>query len=137
MRSTSSFLTYYQALTNVIVNAGRGFYKAILKQYDTNVRCYKSFQKKYLARLPNIIAALLFYTFILSGCENNKPAILFHAGAGQRSSLDEIAVIFAERNPDIKIDFSYKGSGYFIADITASKMGDLYMPGEEYYLLQA
>jgi hypothetical protein len=33
------------------------------------------------------------------------------------------------------VDFSYKGSGYFIADISASRMGDLYMPGEEYYLV--
>jgi molybdate transport system substrate-binding protein len=63
--------------------------------------------------------------------------LLFHAGAGQRSSLDEIASVFATRNPGIRVDFSYKGSGYFIADLTASQMGDLYMPGEEYYLLQA
>lgn len=63
--------------------------------------------------------------------------MLFHAGAGQRSSLDEIATVFSARHPGTRIDFSYKGSGYFIADIAASKLGDLYMPGEEYYLLQA
>lgn len=63
--------------------------------------------------------------------------MLFHAGAGQRSSLDEIATVFSARHPGTRIDFSYKGSGYFIADLAASKQGDLYMPGEEYYLKQA
>ncbi|MBN2576686.1 MAG: molybdate ABC transporter substrate-binding protein [Deltaproteobacteria bacterium] len=73
----------------------------------------------------------------LAACKAKDRPLLFHSGAGQRSSLDEIAAVFAARNPGTRIDFSYKGSGYFIADIAASKMGDLYMPGEEYYLLQA
>jgi len=72
-----------------------------------------------------------------AGCKSKAAPLLFHAGAGQRSSLDEIATVFAARHAGTRIDFSYKGSGYFIADIAASKMGDLYMPGEEYYLLQA
>ncbi|MEW5692389.1 MAG: extracellular solute-binding protein [Candidatus Hydrogenedentota bacterium] len=66
-----------------------------------------------------------------------KKRLLFHAGAGQRPSLDEIAEIFQQRHPDVRVDFSYKGSGYFLADMTISKEGDLYMPGEEFYLLQA
>jgi molybdate transport system substrate-binding protein len=73
----------------------------------------------------------------LPTCKPKAPPLLFHAGAGQRSSLDEIAVVFSARNPGARIDFSYKGSGYFIADVAASKLGDLYLPGEEYYLLQA
>jgi molybdate transport system substrate-binding protein len=63
--------------------------------------------------------------------------LLFHAGTGQRSSLDEVAEVFEQRHPDLRVDFSYKGSGYFLADLTLSKEGDLYMPGEEFYLLQA
>lgn len=63
--------------------------------------------------------------------------MLFHAGVGQRSSLNEIKVIFEERHPEVKVNFSYKGSGYFIADISRSREGDLYLPGEEFYLLQA
>ena len=63
--------------------------------------------------------------------------MLFHAGVGQRSSLNEIKQVFESRHPDVKVNFSYKGSGYFIADITRSNQGDLFMPGEEFYLLQA
>lgn len=73
----------------------------------------------------------------LPACQPKAAPLLFHAGAGQRSSLDEIAAVFSARHPGTRIDFGYKGSGYFIADVTASKMGDLYMPGEEDYLLQA
>jgi len=73
----------------------------------------------------------------ISGCRQKPPRLLFHAGTGQRSSLDEIAAIFTERHPGVKVDFSYKGSGYFLADIALSRTGDLYMPGEEFYLRQA
>jgi len=63
--------------------------------------------------------------------------MLFHAGVGQRSSLNEIKALFERRHPDVQVNFAYKGSGYFIADIARSQEGDLYMPGEEFYLLQA
>jgi len=74
---------------------------------------------------------------LASGCKGDPPALLFHAGAELRSSLDEVATAFAARTPGVRVDFSYKGSGFFIADLTASQTGDLFMPGEEYYLLQA
>lgn len=63
--------------------------------------------------------------------------LLFHAGVGQRSSLNEIKQVWESRHPDQRVNFSYKGSGYFIADLTRSRQGDLFMPGEEFYLLQA
>ena len=63
--------------------------------------------------------------------------LLFHAGVGQRSSLNEVKAHFEKSHPEITVNYSYKGSGYFIADITRSRQGDLFMPGEEFYLLQA
>ncbi|NQT87748.1 substrate-binding domain-containing protein [bacterium] len=81
------------------------------------------------------LAALLL--LMTCGCGEDKKTMLFHAGVGQRSSLDEIQALFQERHPDVEVNFSYKGSGYFIADITRSQEGDLYLPGEEFYLLQA
>jgi molybdate transport system substrate-binding protein len=67
----------------------------------------------------------------------NREQILFHAGVGQRSSLNEVRAVFRKRHPEVQVNFSYKGSGYFIADITRSREGDLYLPGEEFYMLQA
>ncbi len=72
----------------------------------------------------------------LPSCNKSKE-LLFHAGVGQRSSLNDIKAAFEKQHPHIAVNFSYKGSGYFIADVGRSKQGDLYMPGEEFYLLQA
>lgn len=85
-----------------------------------------------------ILPYLLISFILLTGSAyGDNKEMLFHAGVGQRSSLNEIKAIFEKRNPDVKVNFSYKGSGYFIADITRSRQGDLFMPGEEFYLLQA
>ncbi len=72
-----------------------------------------------------------------AGCSRQDPPLLFHAAAGQRSALDEIGAIFEERHPGARVNFSYKGSGYFLPDLLRSREGDLYMPGEEFYFLQA
>ncbi len=96
-------------------------------------------QMLFSANLLLIIAVVSLLFFLLPNeVYGKKPVrLLFHAGAGQRSSLDEIAEVFQHRNPGLRVDFSYKGSGYFLADVAISKEGDLYMPGEEYYFLQA
>jgi len=75
--------------------------------------------------------------FLVANAYGAEKSLLFHAGLGQRGALNEIKGVFEKSHPDIKVNFSYKGSGYFIADITRSKQGDLFMPGEEFYLLQA
>lgn len=84
---------------------------------------------------PVILPAIL--VMALAGCGEGKKRMLFHAGVGQRSSLNEVKEVFENIHTDVEINFSYKGSGYFIADIERSRQGDLYMPGEEFYLLQA
>ncbi|MDD4870627.1 MAG: molybdate ABC transporter substrate-binding protein [Kiritimatiellae bacterium] len=86
----------------------------------------------------NILFFILISScFLVSQAFGGEKELLFHAGLGQRAALNEIKTIFEKKHPDIKVNFSYKGSGYFIADITRSKQGDLFMPGEEFYLLQA
>ncbi|MBN2498511.1 MAG: substrate-binding domain-containing protein [Deltaproteobacteria bacterium] len=73
----------------------------------------------------------------LGACQQDSVRLLFHSGAGQRSSLDAIVPIWEARHPGVRVDCAYKGSGYFLADIRARQEGDLYMPGEVFYLEQA
>lgn len=88
--------------------------------------------------MKNMVILIIFLSFFLiPQAYGGEKRLLFHAGLGQRSALNDIKDVFEKRYPDIKVNFSYKGSGYFIADITRSKQGDLFMPGEEFYLLQA
>lgn len=89
-------------------------------------------QFKHLLMRAGIICALI----PLTQCSREKP-LLFHAGVGQRSSLADIQTRFQKVYPKVHVNFSFKGSGYFLADISRSQEGDLYMPGEEFYLLQA
>jgi len=81
--------------------------------------------------------AALFVLVVTAQVEAGSKDMLFHAGVGQRSSLNEIKDAFEQLHPETMVNFSYKGSGYFIADLTRSQQGDLFMPGEEFYLLQA
>ena len=89
--------------------------------------------------LVSLVAVNLLTTgaLHLMRADRGVPRLLFHAGVGQRSSLNEIKTLFQQQHPEVEVNFAYKGSGYFIADITRSQQGDLFMPGEEFYLLQA
>ena len=83
------------------------------------------------------VSFLVIVLLLAGGCGDSQKVMLFHAGVGQRSSLNEVKEAFLLRHPDVLLNFSYKGSGYFIPDLERSHEGDLYMPGEEFYLLQA
>ena len=83
------------------------------------------------------VLILMGLIFFVSPAFAGDKELLFHAGVGQRSALNEIKAEWEKMHLDQKVNFSYKGSGYFIADITRSRQGDLFMPGEEFYLLQA
>jgi len=87
--------------------------------------------------LKVLVFLVLFSGLLIPQVNGAEKALLFHAGLGQRSALNEIKGVFEKKYPETKVNFSYKGSGYFIADITRSKQGDLFMPGEEFYLMQA
>ena len=62
--------------------------------------------------------------------------LLVHAGAGIRPPLDELGKMFEEKT-GVRVDYSYKGSGCLLADICFSRRGDLYIPGELFYVEQA
>ena len=59
-----------------------------------------------------------------------------HAGAGIRPPLDELGEIFQSRT-GVRVDYNYKGSGCLLADICFSRIGDVYIPGELFYVQQA
>jgi len=87
-----------------------------------------------LLLIPLLVAGALAG---VAGCDGERHEMLFHAGVGQRSSLLDVQRVFEARHPQARVNFSFKGSGYFIADLERSNEGDLFLPGEEFYLLQA
>ena len=91
-----------------------------------------------IIRCKHVLYHLSIISLATTGIRcSHDTTMLFHAGVGQRSALTDIQAAFRKKHPEVKVNFSFKGSGYFIADISRSREGDLYMPGEEFYLLQA
>ena len=79
---------------------------------------------------PWLAAAILALT--LSGC-GGKPGLTLYCGAGIRPPVAEAAEVFgAESGATIEPD--YAGSEVLLGRIKLSGRGDLYMPGEVYYL---
>jgi molybdate transport system substrate-binding protein len=62
--------------------------------------------------------------------------LVVHAGAGIRPPLDDLGERFQEQT-GIRVDYNYKGSGCLLADICFSHQGDVYIPGELFYVEQA
>ncbi len=58
------------------------------------------------------------------------------AGAGIREPLEAAAKAYTEQT-GVPIRYTYTGSACLLAQITMSQTGDVYIPGEEYFMQQA
>jgi molybdate transport system substrate-binding protein len=61
--------------------------------------------------------------------------VLLYAGAGLRHAMADIADAFTART-GIKVQTDYAGSGVLITRLKLARQGDLFMPGEVWYLEQ-
>ncbi len=87
---------------------------------------------KRLLLTVTIIAAVL-----LVGCEQKEPGeekeLLLYCGAGIRPPAAELAETFGREN-GVKIVTNYAGSETLLSTIRLVREGDLYMPGDKYYV---
>ncbi len=73
------------------------------------------------------------------GCGSDKPQqtkLLLYCGAGIRPAAAELAREFTRRH-GVAVECDYAGSEVLISRIKLSGLGDLYMPGDVYYVDQA
>jgi len=61
--------------------------------------------------------------------------LYIHCGAGIRPAMEDAAAAF-EKKTGAKLTVSYQGSGTLITTIKLKQQGDLYMPGDVWYLQQ-
>ena len=93
-----------------------------------------------MKRLAAVI--IIAATTLLCGCGTKSSEklqtkeLLLYCGAGIRPPVDELIEVF-ERLNGIKIVTDYAGSEMLLSKIKVSHRGDLYMPGDEYYIEQA
>lgn len=67
---------------------------------------------------------------------SNGTPLFIYAGAAFRPPLEEMGREF-ERRYGVPIRFNFTGSNCLLAQIILSRQGDLFLPGEEFYVRQA
>ena len=60
-------------------------------------------------------------------------SLMVYSGAGMRKPMDEIAVLFEEKY-GTSVSYNYAGSNALLSQMELTRTGDLYMPGETYYI---
>jgi len=91
---------------------------------------------------PRTLVACL--VLLLAGCRpqavppeaSPQPALMLYCGAGLRWPVAELAETFGSRHK-VRIECDYAGSELLLSRIKLTGQGDLYMPGEVYYVQQA
>ncbi|MCX7642655.1 MAG: molybdate ABC transporter substrate-binding protein [Armatimonadetes bacterium] len=66
----------------------------------------------------------------------DKTPLFIYAGAAFRPPLEEMGREF-ERKHGVPVKFNFTGSNCLLAQIILSQQGDLFLPGEEFYVRQA
>ncbi len=67
---------------------------------------------------------------------SSKTPLFIYAGAAFRPPLEEMGKEF-ERRYGVPVRFNFTGSNCLLAQIILSQQGDLFLPGEEFYVRQA
>jgi molybdate transport system substrate-binding protein len=62
-----------------------------------------------------------------------KPTLLLYAGAGLRPAMDDLVHAYQEKT-GVAVDVDYGGSGMIISRLRLSHQGDLFMPGDVWYV---
>jgi len=63
-------------------------------------------------------------------------SLLVPCGAGLQPAMDAIGAAYLQRT-GVRVDFSYAGSGMLMAQLDFTHSGDLYMPGEAFWVTLA
>jgi len=73
----------------------------------------------------------------LLGCGRaEKPPFIVYCGAGLRPPVAEIIDTF-EKLENVNVEPIYTGSGLLLAQITLGRKGDIYIPGDQFFMKQA
>ena len=89
-----------------------------------------------------ILAVIIIPAVLFISCDSKEDGqstpeeLLLYCGAGIRPPADELVETFG-REHGVKIALDYAGSEVLLSKIKLVRRGDLYMPGDKYYVEQA
>jgi molybdate transport system substrate-binding protein len=84
-------------------------------------------------------ALLVKHGFVASGdapTDGAGKSLLVLCGAGLQPAMDVIGAEYQKRT-GVRVDFSYAGAQMLLGQLAFSRHGDLYMPGEGFWVMQA
>jgi molybdate transport system substrate-binding protein len=93
-------------------------------------------QTKQIIIVTLVCILLLTGVLLLVRPGQAATTLLVHAGAGIRPALDELGTEF-QKKTGTRVDYNYKGSACLLPDVCVSRKGDVYIPGELYFMQQA
>lgn len=82
------------------------------------------------------LVVLLAAVAPLVGCGDRRTTLLLYCGAGIRPPVAEAVEEFQRRH-GVRVECDYAGSEVLLSRIKLSGRGDLYLPGDVYYIEQA
>jgi len=77
------------------------------------------------------------FAFDRAVADPNRISMYMYCGAGIRPMMDPAVEAFRQIKPNVRIDVGYAGSGCLLGQLAFSRRGDLYVPGEDFYINQA
>lgn len=90
-----------------------------------------------IKRVTKIILALIvigaFFSIYLKN-DTEQLSLQIYSAAGVRAPVKEIAARFEEKHNDIEIELIYGSSGELLSRINYSGEGDLFIPGDPYFV---
>jgi len=85
----------------------------------------------------NATILIIFVSSIMQGCSGtDKKTLTLFCGGGIRPPIDEIIELF-QKETGVEVEPTYAGSGVLLTQIQLTQKGDLYMPGDEMFILRA
>lgn len=67
-----------------------------------------------------------------SAAPTEKVNLFVYSGAGLKKAMEDVKAAYEKDNPDITLEMNYNGSGKLLAQLQASKKGDLFIVGAKH-----
>jgi molybdate transport system substrate-binding protein len=79
---------------------------------------------------------VLLSSLMLTACRRQDESLMLFCGAGIRTAVTPILEEY-EKQHGQKVSTTFAGSGHLLGQVASLQKGDLFMPGEEYYVEEA
>ncbi len=93
-------------------------------------------RKPHLLLLPAIVVIVGIGLFWRHSADDSGDELFLYCGAGLRPAVEEIVEMFIEETA-IAVRVDYNASSLLLGRIQVSRSGDLFIPGDQYYIERA